>query len=50
MRMILRKVGWLIATVLACSVGTLPSCSSMGGGMRNMLSEPASVAVQDVAI
>ena len=50
MRTIWNRLGWLISMVLACSIGTLPSCASMGGGgMRTMLSEPAAVAAPDVS-
>lgn len=30
----MRRWRLLIATMLACAVGVLPSCASMGGGMK----------------
>jgi hypothetical protein len=47
----MRTLQSVIAILVACAVAGLPSCASMGGGgMRNMLSEPASVAARDVSI
>ena len=39
MRMILRKFRWFAAIALACTVGSLPSCASMGGGMKYVVSD-----------
>jgi hypothetical protein len=34
MSMILRTFRWFATMALACTVGILPSCASMGGGMK----------------
>jgi hypothetical protein len=38
---ILGKIKALVAVVLACSVSSLPSCGTMGGGMRHLIEVPA---------
>jgi hypothetical protein len=43
MKMIYRTFRWFAATALACTVGVLPSCASMGGGgggMKYVVSDP----------
>ena len=39
MKQLLRRLKAVAAIVLACSVGTLPSCGTMGGGMRYVAPE-----------
>jgi hypothetical protein len=50
MSTMLRKFRWIISIALACSVGTLPSCASMGGGMRYAMPDPLSISAQDVSM
>ena len=40
MNAILRRLRTLVAIALACAATTLPSCGTMGGGMRYLLVEP----------
>jgi len=40
----MRRLKALVAIVLASAVGMLPSCGTMGGGMR-YLADPAPAAV-----
>ena len=51
MRRILRKIACVMAMVLSCSAGTLPSCAFMGGGgggmKGGMLSERHPVPTQE---
>ena len=47
MNEMLRKLRAIVAAVLTCAVGTLPSCASMGGGGgMHYLVDPVSFAVQ----
>ncbi len=40
-----RKRRWLVTLAMAYAVGMLPSCASMGGGMRyDLLLDPPSFA------
>jgi hypothetical protein len=48
--MILRKVRWFVAVALACTVGILPSCVSMGGGMKYVASDPSFISEQIVSM
>jgi hypothetical protein len=48
--MILRIVRWFAALALACTVGILPSCASMGGGMKYVVSDPSFISEQIVSV
>ena len=50
MSMILCKFRWFAAMALAGTVGILPSCASMGGGMKYVLSDPSFVSEQSVSM
>lgn len=39
----------IVATVLACAVGSIPACGTMGGGGMKYLVEPPPEASQGVA-
>lgn len=41
----MRKLKALVAIVLAGMLGTLPSCGTMGGGMRYLADPPAAAVV-----
>lgn len=49
MNMIGRGFKMIVATVLACAVGSLPACGTMGGGGMKYLVEPPASASQGVA-
>ena len=36
----LRRFRYLVAVAFACAVGSLPSCGTMGGGMRYLAEPP----------
>ena len=36
----MRTFKWLAGLILACMVGGLPSCASMGGGMKYLIEPP----------
>jgi hypothetical protein len=40
MNTISRMFRYLVAVALACAVGSLPSCGTMGGGMRYLAEPP----------
>jgi len=41
----MRKFKWLAGWLLACTLGTLPSCSTMGGGgMKYLMDLPTATA------
>ncbi len=40
MAKLLRLMRWLLAMALAGTIGTLPACGSMGGGMKYLLEVP----------
>jgi len=44
MRRITRSMKWLVSLALACVVGSLPGCGTMGGGGMKYLVDPPSVA------
>ena len=48
--MILRIVRWFAALALAYTVGILPSCASMGGGMKYVVSDPSFISEQIVSM
>jgi hypothetical protein len=50
MSIILRKFRWFAAMALACTVGILPSCVSMGGGMKYVVSDPSFISEQIVSM
>jgi len=51
MRAFLSRLGGIIAAVLACTMATLPSCASMGGGgMKGMLAQPTEFSAQSVSM
>ena len=53
MRHILRKIACIMATLLACTTGTLPSCAFMGGGggmKGGMFSEGDSASTQGLSM
>ena len=41
MKVIMRPFRWFAAIALACTVGILPSCASMGGGMKYVVPDPS---------
>lgn len=46
MRTCWRKFRWAIAMALACAVGSLPSCASMGGSGMKYLIDPVTAFEQ----
>jgi hypothetical protein len=43
MSILFRTFRWLATVALACAMGVLPSCASMGGGMKYSASNPFSL-------
>ncbi len=41
MAKLFRAMRWLLAIALAGTIGTLPACGSMGGGMKYLIEVPA---------
>jgi hypothetical protein len=41
---ITRRFKWLVSLALACIIGSLPSCGTMGGGGMKYLMDPPSAA------
>jgi hypothetical protein len=41
MTAIMRTFRWFAAIALACTFGILPSCASMGGGMKYVVPDPS---------
>jgi len=43
----MRTIKWLAGLVLACMVGALPSCATMGGGgMKYLVDSPSATEYQ----
>ena len=45
----LRTGRWIAVTALAAAVGILPSCATMGGGMRYFVPDTSSISGQTVS-
>ena len=42
---IYRIFTWIAAAVMACAVGNLPGCGTMGGGMRYLAPDPLALLI-----